>query len=452
MWFIKHHLEMRRTRGFYLCALIVMVTGIAFFRFHWPAFHVSNLKENSMIVINENLLQSSFPQVTAELPSTIQFPITKPEHLFKSSSPSSSTQNILSSMSPVAVSMQFPITKSEHLLKSSSPSSSTQNILPSMSPVTTMSMRNQNSQVNINMPRKFLRAYGYKGQFCNSILSTLDAIAFAKTLGYTVLIGNRKVKSYFEKIDLDLLQRVSGVEIIFTDKDPIPSSNVTLFNVNEKIACAYKTTQALVKHAFRPQLQEKEHAEKRLEVIKSKGSSNDVPIVSIHLRRMSCDENFTVSEKSRTWFRDWSVCHQDQNPMFDVEDEASHFCREGLDEYFTQSLREFPQFNTSLFLLFVSSDLGNDNDKVGHILDASFLDPDKKRKFGVEFTMITQKQDSMISDMWLSTLTDIHKGNTHSSCDSIVAMWRAELRNGSNMMIPKTCFSNYQFPRSYPHC
>ena len=308
---------------------------------------------------------------------------------------------------------------------------------------------------SINSSRPLLKVNNYVGQFCNVMLTSLDAVMFAQQHGYNVLITDPKVRSYFKYVDLDLLQQVSGVEILLLENDP-PNISKIDFDGRSKMHCAFKTTNDLVKRGFRPNLEEKRYAEERFSALKSKGKSSSVPTVSIHLRRMTCTKEFKVLESHYNWFREWAICHESQNTKFDVLAELPHFCSEALDQRFIDSLKEFPQFNTSSFTLFVASDIGNDGtEEINQrykILDASFFDLTKTRKFGVEHTIITKPGDSMISDMWLCTLTDVHKGNTHSTCDTIIAMWRAELRNGSNFMIPKACFSNYQFSSSRHHC
>jgi len=51
--------------------------------------------------------------------------------------------------------------------------------------------------------------------------------------------------------------------------------------------------------------------------------------------------------------------------------------------------------------------------------------------------------DDILQDIWASVESDFHFGNPSSSCDGLIAQWRAHAGKPAATMYPAECFSGY---------
>ena len=287
-----------------------------------------------------------------------------------------------------------------------------------------------------------------RSQFCNAFFAIANAVGKVKHEKYDyLLIESSRYQRYLQYIDFELFQRISAIRFLFSFKEVPKDAIVVKFRAFSFHQCIQRITHDVLKVGMRPNAEQKQIAEKKLKILQAHSTTT----AAIHLRRAACNHS-TILPSFASWFQDWSLCHYTYLNTWNPLSEIGSFCNETLSEIYIGYMNEFPEIDTSSVALYVSSDFGNDGNVWKPFVD-TFFDPVRMKTYGVNFTLMNNKEDSMVSDMWVSSLVDIHKGNTHSSCDVIVAMWRSYLRNNSEpYMVPKSCFSNYKLPQHIPYC
>lgn len=306
--------------------------------------------------------------------------------------------------------------------------------------------------VTPTIPKKrLLRIDHFNGQLCNCLQQIAVAVSYCKRNNFDLLITNPVVVGYMRNLDEKSLQTASyPVNVIISDTDP-SGYEIHGYEAQTHNECAFKRSFDFIR-GIKPKLEFRDIAEKKYKQLYDTG----VTTVSIHLRRAQCNEFHEMTLQD--WFFKWAQCYYLNR--YDLKEGMYRYCREYLDDYLVGLLNEYsPKFNLTRFALHVSTDIYSNDFKEGIYkanfvndnlrkeiakMDASFLNRANHKKYGIVQVTYTDETDNMLIDMWISTLTNLHKGNIHSTCDIIVATWRSAMNNnGPNYVIPKSCFADF---------
>ena len=276
------------------------------------------------------------------------------------------------------------------------------------------------------------------GRLCNQLLSLATLFTKAKQNNWRIGLWGMWRQTVENNFDLDLL-RSYGVEFYFADHRP--ESAVRLPAAGEG-GCSVRKVLTWLKTYVRPNQRLKQKAENILDELRETGDG----VVAVH----------------RRWFegachlmyrKGVSHCHLDSSHTINPDWVCNYTLGPQLEDVL---YREWPEMKSVTSIgMYLSTD------SQMNASDDTFFDPRNKfpklkrvMRSGYKVTPNLKHEnppadETMLVDMWISTLADFYLASPLSSCDQIVAQWRGELFPNQVNMHPLDCYDKFAIPKTH---
>ncbi|KAH9252063.1 hypothetical protein BASA81_010045 [Batrachochytrium salamandrivorans] len=267
------------------------------------------------------------------------------------------------------------------------------------------------------------------GRFCNQLLALSTAMERVKKIPQAVLVLGDAWSYLRNLLDIETMAKWMGGshKLVFKDRHGYNAGYVVTSSWWDR-ACAERVVRDSIVSGLVPWPEIQTLAQNKIAALKQRGANSTL---AVHVRSFEGECNQRTQDPAKYG----SFCHIDATQL---NGKLNQCLFQPKAAAFLQELRnEFPTVDLSSSAaigLFLSSD------GLSPFVDAEFAQafPNVERaSAGVETAMLV--------DMWTSSLADVYVANTMSSCESIVAQWRAK-HGKPNTQYPRACFDGYSAP------
>lgn len=269
------------------------------------------------------------------------------------------------------------------------------------------------------------------GRFCNQLLALSTAMERVKKIPRAVLVLGDAWSYLRNLLDVEVIAEWMGGshKLVFKDRNGYTSGYVVTSSWWDRV-CAERVGRDSIVSGMVPWPAIQTAARNKIAALRQRGAN---ATLAVHVRTFEgeCDE------RTRDPNKYGSFCHVNATQLNGKLNQCQF--RPKSAEFLERLREEFPtvELSSSAAIgLFLSTD------GLSPFVDAEFAQafPNLERASpGVEAAMLT--------DMWTSSLADVYVGNTMSSCESIVAQWRAK-HGRPHTQYPRACFDGYSAPAS----
>jgi hypothetical protein len=263
------------------------------------------------------------------------------------------------------------------------------------------------------------------GEFCNRLLAVAVGISLAKSSNSTfVLWGGWKTQTVHE-LDLELLQAYAG-DSIALEGDAQPMDAMVLHeDAQQEIWCGSKVSLDVIRFGMRPRAEARELAERALFSLRRHAQVNMT--MAVHGRNQR-----NICRKRTNKFPDF--CHE--SSLYDNEKRKFDICDYRMSKSLASAVTaEWPEHRLQGLGVFLMTDRERPD------MDATYL----ASGLPSPFAHAVHENFSMVADLWAAANADYYLANPISSCEGVVAQWRAELHGPDRVrQFPRTCFEPYR--------
>jgi hypothetical protein len=282
-------------------------------------------------------------------------------------------------------------------------------------------------ETKAHFPRKPRIILGNEtGEFCNRLLAIAVGLSLAKSTNSTLVLWGGWKTTVNDALDVERLVAFAGDSVALEDAQPADAI-VLHEDAQEQTWCGSKASLTAVRTWMRPHLAARLQAEQALQRLKQSGKVRTTMAVHGRNQRNLC--------RMRTnKFPDF--CHE--SSAYDNENRTYDICDYRMSPALARAVSsEWPDANFSDVGVYLMTDSERPD------YDATFLRP----ALPAPFVLALQQNVSMIADMWAAANADYYLANPISSCEGVVAQWRAELHGDHRVrQYPRRCFEPYAQP------
>jgi len=269
---------------------------------------------------------------------------------------------------------------------------------------------------------------------CNKLLQIFGYYTFVKFRdpNATLVVSGGSTAVFKRMLDMSLLDAYTKSTLVFTDEK---LDDDVAVNVNS-LWCTFRPSLDVVKYGVRPAKALRDQGEAVIAELRSRGA---LRVVSVHGRTFEAEGCAGHAGPAN------HICHT-SNRRFRMENALCDFDRVNATRAAAEAWPRAPIADARTgFYLSHDSFAPKPGMNFTELRNYSAM----RSTYDCRACLQSARETPMLADMWTSAQADFYLANPASSCEPIVAQWRAALRGPGRPLhqYPADCYSGFEQPQ-----